>query len=825
MTLPDSVLVTLPDHTSEVILQTVLKSNLAVGRSEMTAYIQAYKALEEAGYSNEDGIWVSKDAPTVGDVHVNRPIGSIQYGRKKPKRKDDPGTEDVSTEGNSRDLSTSLPETNSSDFVKENTVTFDVPLFIRLLEVAREEIKTDEPLHEMAERIIALSSKDKTLRMDDYNSIVSVLKKEQDEEKDDPGTQDVDVPTMDDSEFTPPHMGVEFTDPKLGKTVKKRISGNSPIPLSGKGRILARSLGQAIKMKGGLDVVYSSPLTRGRETAQAIVDADPNCKLGDPLSALQPWHLGDIEGKEPKDVKDLIKHYIEHPDEVPPGKGLDGRIAESFNAAKNRQLDCFATKYNEAEEHPNLKLGIITHSRGQALLQAWVDLDCPDDYDLKDSAITDPDDPDHADVLRWHKDKIKPIDLEDEDELKPGVYCILHSLTADDTDTGNPELKKGGPGSGPHPSQGTSRSSSNAAKESHEALLAEHDQLKEHPGRTSDTPSHAAEQSYRNGLHDLKQHIEDHGKKYGMPQSAKTHMAQATYNLYSGTAVGRESSLMSMHNAIRAIGHVGKSEGEGQEVIQTDRKYLPPLEVHRACKAAYEAGTSVIGVTAPLAEQEGIAVAEICKIADHFVSVESETESELSRNAWGGPLALKWATRVIRKSSEDVVKDDGDSWVTINGNRVLLGADGIPKGGHPLGGGAKVEFKPSEKMQRALKAYVPCNTEQQRAADKQEEIVSKALGIPRTKNNSAFDLRNDDVGVELKTMMSGKNDKVTMNKEALGRKMAEKEAEGLKTFTVVADTRSGRTQYYYSPKLGSLRLGSMTKATLSELRSVVRGAI
>ena len=47
----------------------------------------------------------------------------------------------------------------------------------------------------------------------------------------------------------------------------------------------------------------------------------------------------------------------------------------------------------------------------------------------------------------------------------------------------------------------------------------------------------------------------------------------------------------------------------------------------------------------------------------------------------------------------------------------------------------------------------------------------------------------------------------------------------LKTFTVVADLR-GRTnaQYYVTNRLGSLRIGSMTKATLGEIRDMVRNA-
>jgi hypothetical protein len=60
-----------------------------------------------------------------------------------------------------------------------------------------------------------------------------------------------------------------------------------------------------------------------------------------------------------------------------------------------------------------------------------------------------------------------------------------------------------------------------------------------------------------------------------------------------------------------------------------------------------------------------------------------------------------------------------------------------------------------------------------------------------------------------------------MSKAALSRKLGEAQAEGLKTFTVVADARGGATKYYVSNKLGSIRLGSMVRATLPEIKEMV----
>jgi len=53
-----------------------------------------------------------------------------------------------------------------------DTITLDVPLFIRLLEYAREDAQADMDLHNVAENAIGLALSGKTLTMDDYSSIV-----------------------------------------------------------------------------------------------------------------------------------------------------------------------------------------------------------------------------------------------------------------------------------------------------------------------------------------------------------------------------------------------------------------------------------------------------------------------------------------------------------------------------------------------------------------------------------------------------------------------------------------------------------------------------
>jgi len=56
----------------------------------------------------------------------------------------------------------------------KDVIKLDVPLFIRLLEYAREDAKTDMDLHDVAENIISMASEGRTLNMNDYNKIIGV---------------------------------------------------------------------------------------------------------------------------------------------------------------------------------------------------------------------------------------------------------------------------------------------------------------------------------------------------------------------------------------------------------------------------------------------------------------------------------------------------------------------------------------------------------------------------------------------------------------------------------------------------------------------------
>jgi hypothetical protein len=63
-------------------------------------------------------------------------------------------------------------------FNPSDKITVDIPLFIRLLEFAREDAKADLDLHVVTENALALSQEGQTLTMDNYNDIVKDANKE-----------------------------------------------------------------------------------------------------------------------------------------------------------------------------------------------------------------------------------------------------------------------------------------------------------------------------------------------------------------------------------------------------------------------------------------------------------------------------------------------------------------------------------------------------------------------------------------------------------------------------------------------------------------------
>jgi hypothetical protein len=71
-------------------------------------------------------------------------------------------------------VKSSMNEAKSED--KVDTITMDVPLFIRMLEYSREDAAEDMDLHDVTEKAIALGKERGILQMDDYDEIIGTTK-------------------------------------------------------------------------------------------------------------------------------------------------------------------------------------------------------------------------------------------------------------------------------------------------------------------------------------------------------------------------------------------------------------------------------------------------------------------------------------------------------------------------------------------------------------------------------------------------------------------------------------------------------------------------
>jgi hypothetical protein len=58
-----------------------------------------------------------------------------------------------------------------------DVIKIDVPTFIRLLELAREDVKNDPDLHDLTQKVVAISQ-ERVVTMADYKDIVGFMKKQ-----------------------------------------------------------------------------------------------------------------------------------------------------------------------------------------------------------------------------------------------------------------------------------------------------------------------------------------------------------------------------------------------------------------------------------------------------------------------------------------------------------------------------------------------------------------------------------------------------------------------------------------------------------------------
>lgn len=134
----------------------------------------------------------------------------------------------------------------------------------------------------------------------------------------------------------------------------ERIRGQSDVPLSEEGIAQARATARYIAARWPLTAVYSSPLSRARETARAIAKAQG---LGvHPLPGLLDLGFGEWEGLTIAEVRDRYPDLWRAWQEAPHTLHFPG--GESLDAVRERAM---AALEETVRRHPGETIALVGH--------------------------------------------------------------------------------------------------------------------------------------------------------------------------------------------------------------------------------------------------------------------------------------------------------------------------------------------------------------------------------------------------------------------------------------------------------------------------------
>jgi broad specificity phosphatase PhoE len=133
------------------------------------------------------------------------------------------------------------------------------------------------------------------------------------------------------------------------------------VPLDKKGLSQADQVGKQLKDKK-FDGIVTSDLVRSMQTAKRI-SKQTDRPILESTRGLRPWNLGEWSGKPVMESLDKIRTFATmFPNTAVPG-------GESFNAFKTR----FSSTIKQlGESYPGKELVLVTHHRGDRLVEAWI---------------------------------------------------------------------------------------------------------------------------------------------------------------------------------------------------------------------------------------------------------------------------------------------------------------------------------------------------------------------------------------------------------------------------------------------------------------------
>lgn len=222
----------------------------------------------------------------------------------------------------------------------------------------------------------------------------------------------------------------------------ERVRGSVDVPLNANGHSHADYVGRRLAEKGGLDVIHSSDMTRAQETMNHILDHNKTATVGGVDPALRSWASGPLEGAVQDDAVRAYKSDLVHDFPDAPIQGMSPESTtpgESFNSMKRRILSYTSYLMGQFERDPTQKIGVVTHYSPIKLVDAWSEGSHPrSGVEFWDDAVNPAGytryDPMPAGVYRWAPNaegewKLRAVNLENDQELRPGIYFIRHGET------------------------------------------------------------------------------------------------------------------------------------------------------------------------------------------------------------------------------------------------------------------------------------------------------------------------------------------------------------------------------------------------------------
>ncbi len=141
-----------------------------------------------------------------------------------------------------------------------------------------------------------------------------------------------------------------------------------------------------------------------------------------------------------------------------------------------------------------------------------------------------------------------------------------------------------------------------------------------------------------------------------------------------------------------------------------------------------------------------------------------------------------------------------------------------------VGSGQRGHTTSRERAARAIANYKPSTRAKQQVALASEKEVAQILHGQHLEDNEPMDIvaSRGKVGVEVKTLVDNKNDKITCHPESRLRKEQWVKTNHAIGHTVVVDKRGNPPpKYYYHAGFGAFRLAGMAQVTPSQLRKLV----